>query len=362
MWLQPRKIEYPLLKNFELRLHNMNVRIPIFTVQDETYRADACRPLELAIQAGELIAKAVVHGHYPGQRLPKKVLPGLKTAGYWDAPKQQKWGLDWHQNEGIEICLLERGHLDFAVEEQSFQLQPLDMTITRPWQRHRVGDPVVGPGRLHWIIIDVGVRRPHQSWQWPNWIMIDRSDLEELTALLRQNEHPVWQSANEVGQCFQRIAPVLEESNDRDVVNVSWLQLLVNELLLHVLELLRSRRVQKDASLAETQRTVELFLEDLRSDLRNLANEWTLKSMAEECGLGVTRFTEYCRRLTNATPMQHLNRMRLETAAELLATHPELSNVQVAEMCGFSSPQYFATVFRRHHGCSPQQLPNGKSP
>jgi AraC-like DNA-binding protein len=340
----------------------MSSRTPIFHAQDETYRADSCQPLQDADAAGELTVKAVVHGHYPGHALPKNVLPGLKTIGFWDAPKRQRWRLDWHQNEGIEICLLERGHLDFAVEEHSFQLQPLDLTITRPWQRHRLGEPVVGPGRLHWIIIDVGVRRPHQTWEWPSWIILDRSDLVELTDLLRQNEHPVWQGANEVGQCFKRIAHILEQANDREVVNISWLQLLINELLLHVLELLRSRRVQKDASLAETQRTVELFLEDLRSDLRTLANTWTLKSMADECGLGVTRFTEYCRRLTNATPMQHLNRLRLETAAELLANRPELSNVQVAEMCGFSSPQYFATVFRRHHGCSPQQLPNGKLP
>ncbi|QDU56664.1 helix-turn-helix transcriptional regulator [Aeoliella mucimassa] len=333
----------------------MNGRIPIFTVQDEKYRADSCRPLEQAANADEINLHAVAHGHYPGLRLSKNVLPGLKTIGFWDAPKQQKWRLDWHQNEGVEICLLERGHLDFAIEGQDFQLQPLDLTITRPWQRHRLGDPTIGPGRLHWMIIDLGVRRPHQSWVWPKWIILAPRDLEELTTLLRQNEHPVWQSAEAVGKCFARIARKIEQGTQSERVDVSWIQLLINELLMHVLELLRSRHVQKDASLAETQRTVELFLEDLRSDHLSLANEWTLRSMAAECGLGVTQFTEYCRTLTNATPVQHMNRLRLEAAAELLSQQPHLTNVQLAEQFGFSSPQYFATVFRRHYGYPPQQ-------
>ncbi|EMI57761.1 AraC family transcriptional regulator [Rhodopirellula sallentina] len=334
----------------------MSQRIPIYKYQDETYRADSCQPLLGAARDGDLTFDAVVHGHYPGKPLPGSAMPGLKTLGYWNAEKQQHWGLDWHQNEGLEICLLERGHLEFAVEDEVHQLQPNDLTITRPWQRHRLGSPSIGPGRLHWIIIDLGVRRPHQHWRWPPWIVLTRDDLDELTSLLRQNEQPVWSQANEVSQCFQRISRILgEQGHTTEVANVSWLKLLINEMLLLLLDLLRSRDVKKDASLADTQRTVELFLDDLRNDHHHLAEEWTLKMMAESCGLGVTRFTEYCRRLTNTTPMQHLNRLRLEAAAKLLLQHSDLSNAQVARACGFSSPQYFATVFRRHYGYSPQK-------
>lgn len=333
----------------------MRQRIPIYTSQDETYRADSCRPLLAAARAGEIRLEALVHGHYPGRRLPKKALPGLKTVGFWDAVEQQRWRLDWHQNEGIELTLLERGHLEFAVEADAFQLQPNDLTITRPWQRHRLGDTTIGPGRLHWIIIDLGVRRPHQAWDWPEWIMLTQDDLEELTVMLRQNEQPVWRNATEVGQCFLRIAQVVEKRCEEEAADVSWLIVLINELLLSLLDLLRSRDVAIDASLSETQRTVELFLADLRSNRRHLAEEWTLRLMAEACGLGVTRFTDYCHRVTNSTPMKYLNRLRLEAAALLLIEHPQYNNAEVAKECGFSSPQYFATVFRRHFECTPQE-------
>ncbi len=331
----------------------MSQRIPIYTNQDETYRADTCRPLLLAADSGAIRLETLVHGHYPGRPLPRTALPGLKTVGFWDTNEPQTWGLDWHQNEGIELTLLERGSLDFAAEGRQCRLKPNDLTVTRPWQRHRLGAPHIDPGRLHWVIVDVGVRRPHQTWRWPSWIMLNKADLDELTHILRHNEQPVWHGAGQVCECFVRISQAIER--DREGSSVSWLTVLLNELFLQTLELFRSHEVALDETLSDTQRTVELFLEDLRSDHRQLAGEWTVRRMAQCCGLGVTRFTDYCRRLTNTTPMQQLNRMRLEAAGQLLRQQRELTNAQVAEQCGFNSAQYFATAFRRHFGCTPRQ-------
>jgi AraC family L-rhamnose operon regulatory protein RhaS len=102
----------------------------------------------------------LVHSHYPGRKLPRGALLGVKSVGFWDAEGRQDWGLQWHRNEGIEVTFLERGASGFAVEQNEFRLRPDDLTVTRPWQRHRVGDPNIGAGRLHWLILDVSVRRP----------------------------------------------------------------------------------------------------------------------------------------------------------------------------------------------------------
>jgi hypothetical protein len=49
-----------------------------------------------------------------------------------------------------------------------------------------LGSPNIGIGRLHWLIIDLGVRYPNQEWVWPDWIILDRADLQELTKIIRQ--------------------------------------------------------------------------------------------------------------------------------------------------------------------------------
>ena len=328
--------------------------IPLYQEDGSTYRADTCGPLEQALRAGKVRAEALVHGHYPGRRLPRHTLLGVKTLGFWDAGEPQNWGLDWHRNEGLELTFLERGSLAFAVDQAACRLKADDLTVTRPWQRHRVGDPRVGAGRLHWLILDVGVRRPHQTWRWPAWVVLTKDDLGELTDFLRFNEQPVWHATAELRHCFQRIAAAVER--DQKASAASLLAALLNELLVLVLEMFRHREVPLDETLASSQRTVELFWADLREHQEHLAAEWTVGLMARRCGLGVTQFIHLTKRLVNMTPVQYLSVARLESAARMLQERPGTSISDVAAACGFNSARYFATVFRRHYHRAPMAM------
>ena len=76
--------------------------------------------------------------------------------------------------------------------------------------------------------------------------------------------------------------------------------------------------------------------------------------MARSCGLGVTQFVHVVKQLTNMTPFHFLNHHRLERAAGLLRSGDQ-SITDLAQECGYSSSQYFATLFHRRFGCSPTQ-------
>jgi AraC-like DNA-binding protein len=279
-------------------------------------------------------------------------------AGFWDAPRDQSWGLDWHRNEGIEITYLESGSLDFAADGKPYHLQAGDLTIMRPWQLHRVGNPNVAASRLHWLILDLGVRRPDQTWRWPPWILLAPPDLEQLTRTLRCNEQPVWRANAEVRRCFQAIAHAIEA--DAAGSSVSRLTLRLNELFVLLLDLLREKKVPLDQALTTTRRTIQLFLEDLRANPQHLALDWTVEEMARTCGLGISQFTQHVRSLVNLTPMQYLIQCRVDRAAVLLRQTPALSITDTALECGFSSGQYFATAFRRRFGLSPREARTGE--
>jgi AraC family L-rhamnose operon regulatory protein RhaS len=328
--------------------------VPIHQEHGKTYEADACRPLVQAVAAGQLRLEALARGQYPGRRLPRQALPGVKSVGFWDAGHDQSWGLPWHRNEGIELTLLESGSAAFAVDGQRSLLKPDDLTCTRPWQQHRVGDPNITVGRLHWLILDVGVRRPHQPWRWPSWIVLTPGDLKELTDVLRHNEQPVWHATADICRCFRRIGAAVQ--SDRDGSSISSLAVLVNQLFLLVLEMFRGQPVSLDESLSSVRRTVELFWADLRENAEHLALEWTVSGMARRCGMGVTNFIHHSKQLTNMTPNQYLNHCRLMTASRLLKSQPERSVTDIALACGFTSSQYFATLFRRHFGATPRSF------
>lgn len=328
--------------------------VPIFSEHGTTYRADTCRPLADAVEAGHIKLWALARGHYPGSRLPAHTLPGLKTVGHWDADVEQQWGLPWHRNEGIEICFLETGKVDFAVDRHGYVLQPDDLTATRPWQQHRLGNPNMRPNRLHWLIIDVGVRRPNQAWKWPSWVLLSGSEAEELSVKLRHSEQAVWHGSADIRHCFELMARCVER--DQEGSQASRLAVRINDLLLLLLDLLRSQNIRLNTALSESRRTVQMFLEDLAAHPDHLAAEWTVEQMARDCGLNTTQFAHYVKQLTNVAPMHYLNRCRLDFAAKLLAEDVATNITQVAFASGFSSSQYFATLFKRRYKMSPREF------
>jgi AraC-like DNA-binding protein len=332
----------------------MTRSVPFYRTCGESYKADTCLPVVEAVQRGELHHEALARGHYPGRKLPAGALPGIKTIGYWDAQDDQNWGLSWHRNEGLELTFLENGVLGFAAEGIEYTLQPDDLTITRPWEVHRVGNPNVSTCRLHFLILDVGVRRPNQEWRWPSWLILSKSDLCELTNILRHTGQPVWKAPPEFRSCFQKLA--LAVKSDSKGSSASTIAVRVNELFLQVLGMLRNRKPRLDQSLSGSHHTVKLFLADLHSHPEHLSLHWTVEEMASSCGLKTTRFLKLVRSLTNMSPLHFLNHCRLDHAARLVREQAKASITDIAFACGFSSSQYFATTFTMRYGCSPRQF------
>jgi AraC family L-rhamnose operon regulatory protein RhaS len=331
----------------------MDIKIPKYydPQENKTYEADSCEPLRNAWYKNELELNTLVRGTYPGQVLLDSELVGIKSIGYWNIKKMQNWGLNWHTNEGIEICFLESGALDFHITNKKYHLKTNDITITRPWIIHKIGSPNVDLSKLHWLIIDVKVRHPHQNWEWPDWIILNQDDLVELTNYLRQNEKPVWKANPEFRNCFIQIGNILkqEKQNKYD----SKLKIQINQLLILLLEIFKTEDVTLDQSLIEIKRSVEFFLTSLEN---KLVEDWTVVKMAAYCQLGVTRFTHYCKEITNCSPMEYLNRLRLRKAAEVLKTEPKTPVIDIAFSCGFSSNQYFNYAFKKHFKVSPNQF------
>lgn len=332
-----------------------NVPVAVFQDSDHIYYADTCEPLKAAAQRGEVLLEALGRGSYPGRRLPARALTEVRSVGCWDASSNQSWGLDWHRNEGIELAYIARGKVGFAVDGQEYPLRRGHLMITRPWQLHRVGDPHVAACRLHWLILDVGVRRPHQAWKWPAWMIWSPKNLRQLTTLLQHNEQPVWRANAEIEQCFEKLAHLIT-IGDGSETQESRLKLHINELFVTLLELLQHTQIPLDKTLTSSRRSVEMFLAALP---RQLEHPWDLAAMAKECGLGHSRFSHYCRQITDMSPIEYLTHCRIQTAAQLLKAQPELSITEVAYACGFESSQYFATVFRNYTSCSPNSFRKG---
>lgn len=320
----------------------------LYTEEGKTYKPDSCQALKKAHEDQLIELEGLSRLQYPGKRIPANALKGINSIGYWNATKNQNWGLDWHRNEGIEIAFLESGQNTFSLQHADYILLPDNLTITRPWQPHKLGNPNVGVSKLHWLIIDVEVRQPHQEWKWPEWIILSDADLKDLTILLSHNENAVWKANKEIRNCFIELGAALKTDNAAS--NESIMRILINQLLLKLLHFLKSGKIDLNESLTHSLRSIELFLAEL--DIRK---QWTLESMAHHCGMKITSFTHYFKQLKNMTPMHYLMTVRLEEAARLLTANADMPIKEIAYELEFNTSQYLSRVFHKHFRATPQE-------
>ena len=330
----------------------MKSRSTIYQDQQKTYTIDSTRPQRQAIAAGKVRLMALAHAGYPGHRIPAKALSGVSTLGIMNVTQDQDWGTEWHRNEGVEIGYLESGRMPLQLEGSEYMMHSGDLSITRPWQLHRLGNPNITAGRLSYVIFDVGVRRPDQTWNWPSWVILAPKDQLELTDILRHAGVPVFSCDKRIRQCFQEIGRLIEQYKHGN--HFSHLAIQLNFLLVLLLEVLREHRIPLDRTLSGRRHTVELFLQDLKRNPDSLREPWRVETMARRCGVSPSTFQSYCKEITNVPPMVFLNRSRAEYAARLLRSNPELSVTDIAFAAGFNTSQYFAMIFRKFLRCSPR--------
>lgn len=328
---------------------------PIYRMGHKSYGIDNCEPQKEAVREGKIEFHALTKGHYPGTLMPENILPGLNSIGFWDANTSQDWGLNPHRNEGIKIVFFETGTCDLIMDQKTYNLHAGNFLLTRPWQLHKFGNPNIGRGRLHWLILDVGVRRPNQDWNWPEWVVMTKADIAELTERWRDIKNPVWTSTPSIAQSFRELARCITAWGQPHAV--SRMAVHLNLLLIDILDALSAQQSsQETPNSSSRQRTVELFLREVEINPAVSSEPWTINSMAEHCGMGVTAFSKYCRELVNVGPMEFLNHCRLERAAQQLREGASESITDIAMACGFNSSQYFATRFRQRFHVSPSQF------
>lgn len=87
---------------------------------------------------------------------------------------------------------------------------------------------------------------------------------------------------------------------------------------------------------------------------RHAGGPVTLDGMAAACGLTPKYFCRLFKRMTGVTPIDYVNRQRVENACVMLATG--FTRVtELAYLCGFSDSSYFIRTFRRYKGVTPRQ-------
>lgn len=252
-----------------------------------------------------------------------------------------------HKNRGMEITVVEKGHLEWMVEGVAEQVNPGSVFFTLPWQAHGSLQPRE-PDNLIWhALFHLGERdaTPRTSFRFPPTFGFTASESRQLSRVFCSAARHSFPATPALQQWMTAL--ITELQGDRDLRRAHALSLL-RSLLVELKRIITGEAGEHPKSSWPEKRVAAL----IREMAAHCDQDWTLRRMADHCGLQRTRLNTVFQTLTGDTPARHLARLRIERAKSLLCrTHRPVT--EIAFDCGFSSSQYFANTFRHATGITP---------
>lgn len=242
---------------------------------------------------------------------------------------------DHSHGEMLEICFLESGEQTYVVRGTLYHLTGGDLFLTFPGERHGTGRTPEGKGKLYWMLLFVpkGNR---------GFLGLRASEARELIGQLLHLPRQ-FRAGHEIKKTLDRIFEVFDRRDGP--LRLADLQNLLLRFLFDVVE---SALEQDPAISPEMQEVCRFILDHLREPL-------AVRDLAQQACLSQSRLKARFKAEVGIPPADYVMRQRVERAKDLLAT-TETSIAELAASLGFSTPQYFATVFRRYTGETPSSF------
>ncbi len=210
-----------------------------------------------------------------------------------------------------------------------------------PGQRYSTGDRPEQRGDVAWLILKA---RPLPGG--PALGMTAVGARSVFARLTDPTLPPVFQ---QVAGTAEKIAAIFRAWEDPDfTLRTEFVRHRIAGLVLDSAAALGPRGRPSAQANARVQRAVRWFHQ-------RLDDAPAVAELAAQAGISCSRFHDEFRRVVGTTPHDYMLRARVEEAARRLGADPQLAVTRVAHDLGFSSSQYFATVFRRYLGSSPRR-------
>ena len=165
---------------------------------------------------------------------------------------------------------------------------------------------------------------------------------------LKKITDSVFPVSNEISQfCVRLVDEHRLRHKNSAVVARALTDLLIIDLLRDYEKSSHHKQKKTDAAAVRVARVLE-WVDNCDEDTISIGQ------MAKVAGLSTSSFHRKFWDVVGVTPKDYIVRKRIETARDMLK-QTDISIIDIAMQCGFSTSQYFATVFRRYTGFTPSE-------
>ncbi|MEX0274016.1 MAG: helix-turn-helix domain-containing protein [Flavobacteriaceae bacterium] len=243
--------------------------------------------------------------------------------------------LESHAHEGaLEICFCLKGQQYYQVGKDLLKLTGNSIAIIPPNTDHSSGVYPEDIGELFWLQISLqegGGNLCHLPNDQSTYLL---SELEKMG-------NSLFKGAFGLKNILEGMVALLELPET--TFNRIYLDHLIVRLLLETLSLGRQSQTMVAS---ERMDIITGYIDN------NLYRTIAIEELADLLHVSPVYFKSWFKQSFGIPPRSYINRLKIEKAKEELLFNKTVTDVAFG--LGFSSSQYFATVFRKHTGRSPR--------
>jgi AraC-like DNA-binding protein len=276
-----------------------------------------------------------------------RILPELHLLG-WLKFRQAMANALWpSQHHGLyEIHCIAHGKLHWWVEQQDYLLGPGAILVIRPGELHGASHGVLDPCEHYWMQLDVGIGKRLPA--------LSAKLSQEMISCLEGRSSRALAGGEPARDAFERL---VEEHRNPGRFSLALARGVLHELLTIICRAPTLEDSQESAS-SHTEQGIWRAIQEIRE---NLASPPSVARLAALLGVSEPTLRSEFRRKTGLTPLEFVTSLRIEKARMMLRG-TDMDITQIAGHIGFSSSQYFATVFLKKTGQTPRDYRKSVDP
>lgn len=257
-------------------------------------------------------------------------IPGLRMIGYHNTSRAiASLNLHYHK-DCFEFHYLLQGNLRFSVENCSYPLSGGDLFITFPNQIHDTGDVPMSPHEMYWMQVEANdVQR---------FLYMEPGSAAYVLEQLHQIKNHVVKMENSTAGVLKEIFANISAGTELGRIQAGQM------LGYFLCQIIKNASLPSFKITPDIGRAMEYIIEHIEEEI-------TMEELAQVALLSVSRFKQKFKDQMGTSPRSFINFNKIEAAKRKLQENGNVT--QTAMELGFSSSNYFSSVFRRFTSTAP---------
>ena len=254
--------------------------------------------------------------------------------------KNQRYTMPLHWHEEHEIIKITKGNYYYEIESQKGVAETVDILYVNSGTLHSLYPEKEDECEFFCIVFNISAFIKNETAS--GRVLKPLID-GDIAVFLRLSD---FGGGDDIGSMLQQLFDALSSESG---------ELQIHGFLLLLLgDIIKNGCYEKKTDISQAKKNISKLKNSLLFIESSYNTPITLQMLAGKAGMSAEYFCCFFKQMTNLTPIEYLNKYRVEIACRHLAQN-DFNITELSYECGFNELSYFIRVFKKIMGITPKQ-------